>query len=200
MTNGKRKVVLGITGASGVIYGLRALTKLANIVDEIYVIASKNVPAVMGIELPGSAKSIEEFVLTLKYPRANIHICDPASYFESPASGSFFHSGMLVAPCSMGTLGRIASGVSDDLMCRAADVCLKERRKLVLMARETPLSLIHLRNMVTVTEAGAVVLPAVPSFYHPADTMDELVDTVVNRAIMQLGFEQVGREWMQDRL
>lgn len=199
MTGGKRKVVLGITGASGVIYGLRSLTKLAYIVDEIYVIASKNVPSVMAIELPESSKSIEEFVLTLKDARAKIRICDPASYFESPASGSFSHSGMLVAPCSMGTLGRIASGVSDDLMCRAADVCLKERRKLVLMARETPLSLIHLRNMVTVTEAGAVVLPAVPSFYHPANTVDELMDTVVNRAIMQLGLEQVGREWMQDR-
>lgn len=199
MTGGKRKVVLGITGASGVIYGLRSLTKLAYIVDEIYVIASKNVPSVMAIELPESSKSIEEFVLTLKDARAKIRICDSASYFESPASGSFSHSGMLVAPCSMGTLGRIASGVSDDLMCRAADVCLKERRKLVLMARETPLSLIHLRNMVTVTEAGAVVLPAVPSFYHPANTVDELMDTVVNRAIMQLGLEQVGREWMQDR-
>jgi 4-hydroxy-3-polyprenylbenzoate decarboxylase len=96
----------------------------------------------------------------------------------------------------MGTLGRIAAGTSDDLMCRAADVCLKERRKLILVARETPLSLVHLRNMTTVTEAGAVVLPASPSFYHQPVTLEDAVDTVVDRALALLGMQTSSKEWM----
>jgi 4-hydroxy-3-polyprenylbenzoate decarboxylase len=97
----------------------------------------------------------------------------------------------------MGTLGRIAAGTSDDLMCRAADVCLKERRKLVLLARETPLSLIHLRNMTALTEAGAIVLPACPSFYHKPSTLVDAIDTVVDRALAQLGLPSASKEWMK---
>jgi 4-hydroxy-3-polyprenylbenzoate decarboxylase len=191
------RVILGITGASGVLYGLRSLEKLVHLADEVQVIASANVQDIIRTELDNHAPTIEAFLEQLGGFKADVHVCNPKSYFEPPASGSYRHCGMLVAPCSMGTLGRIAAGISDDLMCRAADVCLKERRKLVLLARETPLSLIHLRNMTAVTEAGAVVLPACPSFYHQPKTIMEAVDTVVDRAIAQLGFQTTAKEWMK---
>jgi len=191
------RVILGITGASGVLYGLRSLEKLVHLADEVQVIASANVQDIIRTELDNHAPTIEAFLEQLGSFKAAVHVCNPKSYFEPPASGSYKHCGMLIAPCSMGTLGRIAAGISDDLMCRAADVCLKERRKLVLLARETPLSLIHLRNMTAVTEAGAVVLPACPSFYHQPKTLTEAVDTVVDRAIAQLGFQTTAKEWMK---
>ena len=97
---------------------------------------------------------------------------------------------MVIIPCSMGTLGRIASGISDDLTTRAADVCLKERRPLIIVARETPFNLIHLRNMVTLTEAGATIFPAIPAFYHQPKTIDDLVDTVVARVLQNLNMPQ----------
>ena len=191
------RVILGITGASGVLYGLRSLEKLVHLADEIQVIASANVQDIIRTELDDHAPTIEAFLEQLGTFKADVHVCNPKSYFEPPASGSYRHCGMLIAPCSMGTLGRIAAGTSDDLMCRAADVCLKERRKLVLLARETPLSLIHLRNMTAVTEAGAIVLPACPSFYHKPSTLVDAIDTVVDRALAQLGLPTASKEWMK---
>ena len=191
------RVILGITGASGVLYGLRSLEKLVHLADEIQVIASANVQDIIRTELDDHAPTIEAFLEQLGSFKADVHVCNPKSYFEPPASGSYRHCGMLIAPCSMGTLGRIAAGTSDDLMCRAADVCLKERRKLVLLARETPLSLIHLRNMTAVTEAGAIVLPACPSFYHKPSTLVDAIDTVVDRALAQLGLPTTSKEWMK---
>jgi 4-hydroxy-3-polyprenylbenzoate decarboxylase len=116
------------------------------------------------------------------------------------ASGSNRHDGMIVVPCSMGTLGRIAHGTSEDLICRAADVTLKERRKLILVTREMPLSLIHLRNMQTVTEAGAMVAHACPHFYHAPQTVEEVVDTVVDRVLDQLGVESETQRWRADEM
>lgn len=191
------RVILGITGASGVLYGLRSLEKLVHLADEIQVIASANVQDIIRTELDDHAPTIEAFLEQLGSYKADVRVCNPKSYFEPPASGSYRHCGMLIAPCSMGTLGRIAAGTSDDLMCRAADVCLKERRKLVLLARETPLSLIHLRNMTAVTEAGAIVLPACPSFYHKPATLVDAIDTVVDRALAQLGLQTDAKEWMK---
>jgi 4-hydroxy-3-polyprenylbenzoate decarboxylase len=191
------RVILGITGASGVLYGLRSLEKLVHLADEIQVIASANVQDIIRTELDDHAPTIEAFLEQLGTFKADVHVCNSKSYFEPPASGSYRHCGMLIAPCSMGTLGRIAAGTSDDLMCRAADVCLKERRKLVLLARETPLSLIHLRNMTAVTEAGAIVLPACPSFYHKPSTLVDAIDTVVDRALAQLGLPTASKEWMK---
>ena len=130
---------------------------------------------------------------------ANVHFLDAKDYFTPPASGSFVHDGMVVIPCSMGTLGRIAHGISSDLTTRAADVCLKERRRLILVARDTPLNLIQLRNMVAVTEAGAVVLPAAPAFYHRPRTVEDLVDTVVARVLQNLGLPQdLQPQWAVD--
>jgi 4-hydroxy-3-polyprenylbenzoate decarboxylase len=126
----------------------------------------------------------------------NVHFLNPRDFYTPPASGSYRHDGMVIIPCSMGTLGRIASGTSDDLTARAADVCLKERRKLIIVPRETPLNLIHLRNMVTITEAGATILPAMPSFYHNPQTINDLVDTVISRVMQNLGFSQnINPEW-----
>ncbi len=197
MMGSPTRVILGITGASGVLYGLRSLEKLVHLADEIQVIASANVQDIIRTELDDHAPTIEAFLEQLGSFKADVHVCNPKSYFEPPASGSYRHCGMLIAPCSMGTLGRIAAGTSDDLMCRAADVCLKERRKLVLLARETPLSLIHLRNMTAVTEAGAIVLPACPSFYHKPSTLVDAIDTVVDRALAQLGLPTASKEWMK---
>jgi 4-hydroxy-3-polyprenylbenzoate decarboxylase len=115
---------------------------------------------------------------------------DKKDYFSPPASGSFRHEGMVIVPCSMGTAGRIANGISDDLITRAADVCLKERRKLILVPRETPWNLIHLRNLTQLAEAGAIILPAAPGFYHKPQTVEDLVNHVVGRILQQLGIEQ----------
>ena len=162
-------------------------------------IFSENAPAVLSTELgitlarPYSAESY----LGEAFPA--VRFASPKDFFTPPASGSYRHNGMVIVPCSMGALGRIASGVSDDLITRAADVCLKERRPLILVPRETPLNLIHLRNMVQVTEAGATVLPAMPSFYNRSTTIDELVDTVVARILQALNVPQdLVPQWQAD--
>jgi len=116
--------------------------------------------------------------------------------FRAPfASGSAGYETMIIIPCSMGTLGRIAAGISNDLITRAADVILKERGRLILVARETPLSLIHLRNMVTITEAGGIICPAIPSFYSGAQDVTTLVHTLTNRVLKLAGFDVKGFEW-----
>lgn len=111
----------------------------------------------------------------------------PSDLFAAPSSGSFRHVGMVVIPCSAGTVGRLAAGTSDSLLLRAADVCLKERRKLVLVVRETPLSRIHLRNLLELSDAGAVILPASPGFYQNPSSIDEMVDGLLDRVFDQLG-------------
>ena len=120
----------------------------------------------------------------------NIRLLDEKDYFTPPASGSFRHDGMVIVPCSMGTLGRIANGISNDLVTRAADVCLKESRKLICVVREMPYNLIMLRNMTQMAEAGATILPASPAWYNRPATLDQLADTVVARILQNLGVEQ----------
>lgn len=196
-----RRLIVAVTGASGALYAVRFLRQAARHYDEIYVMLSDNAPAVFATETGGR--------LTRPYAArdylggdgdySSIRFLDTKDYFTPPASGSFVHEGMVIIPCSMGTLGRIAHGISNDLTTRAADVCLKERRKLILVARDTPLNLIHLRNMVAVTEAGAVVLPAVPAFYHQPKTVEDLVDTVVARVLQNLGIHQdIQPQWAVD--
>jgi 4-hydroxy-3-polyprenylbenzoate decarboxylase len=191
------KLVVGITGASGAMYAVRFLQYAAQHFEQLLVIASQHALSVARTEL-GLDVQLESLcaqsLLGRDYP--NIVFLNPRDYFTPPASGSFRHDGMVIIPCSMGTAGRIAHGVSDDLLTRAADVCLKERRKLILVVRETPLNLIHLRTLTALTEAGAVVLPAAPAFYHRPRTVEELVDTVVARVLQQLGVEQqIMRQW-----
>ena len=187
-----RRLVVAVTGASGALYAVRFLRQAARAFDQVYVMLSDNAPAVFATETGGrlTAPYRAQDYLGDDAPYGNVTFLNTKDYFTPPASGSFVHDGMVIIPCSMGTLGRIAHGISNDLTTRAADVCLKERRKLILVARDTPLNLIQLRNMVAVTEAGAIVLPAVPAFYHQPKTVEDLVDTVVARVLQNLGVEQ----------
>ncbi len=196
-----RRLVVAVTGASGALYAVRFLRQAARHYDDVYVMLSGNAPAVFETETGGhlAAPFNAQDYLGADAAYDNVHFLDSQNYFTPPASGSFIHEGMVVIPCSMGTLGRIAHGISNDLTTRAADVCLKERRKLILVARDTPLNLIQLRNMVAVTEAGAIVLPAMPAFYHQPKTVEDLVDTVVARVLQNLGVVQdIQPQWALD--
>lgn len=185
------RLVVGVTGASGGIYAIRFLRQAVQHFREIYYICSEQALQVMQTEL---GMDITRETLSpralLGYDWDGLKILNQRDYFSPPASGSFRHDGMVIIPCSMGTLGRIAQGISDDLMTRAADVCLKERRPLILVVRETPFNLIHLHNMVQAAEAGAMILPANPSFYNRPQTLEAAVDTVVARVLQNLGIEQ----------
>ena len=173
--NVHKKLVVCITGASGTIYAKRLLDQLQS--HDVSLVVSAAAKQVAREEGPFDFSS---------YSFQQYGIMD----FEAPfASGSNFFDGCVIVPCSMGTLGRIAAGTSDNLIARAADVFLKERRKLILVPRETPLSLIHIRNMKILTQAGALILPASPSFYGRPKSIEELVDTVVARILDHLGIE-----------
>jgi 4-hydroxy-3-polyprenylbenzoate decarboxylase len=127
----------------------------------------------------------------------SIKLLDDRNYFTPPASGSFRHDGMVILPCSMGTAGRIANGISNDLLTRSADVCLKEGRKLIMVPREMPMNVIMLRNLTTLAEAGATIVPACPAWYTNPKTLEELADTVVARVLQQLGVEHnLQKQWM----
>ena len=174
------KLVVAATGASGAIYFQRLLERIDLSQHEVHVVLSAFARQVIHEELPA-------FVM----PERVRHHNDKTMNVPF-VSGSAHFDAMVVVPCSMGTLGRIAAGTADTTILRAADVFLKERRKLVLVPRETPWNLIHARSMVTVMEAGAVVLPASPSFYSLPKTIEELADTVVSRILAQLGLPDPG--------
>jgi len=186
----KRKIVVAITGASGAIYAqllLQKLQQLSTQIAEVAVVMSDNARQVWEFELDNTDYNQLPFKFYAK------------NDFMAPfASGSARFDTMVIIPCSMGTLGRIAAGTSDDLICRAADVILKERRKLVLVARDMPLNLIHIRNMATVTEAGGIICPAVPSYYSKPKTIEDLAMTVVNRVIDLIGLENESYRWSED--
>ena len=191
---------MAITGASGSIYAVGLLKAVSAFYDHIYLVISRNADLVMRNELSADIYD-SSLNLGVIQPdgRDRIEICRPDDICASPSSGSVLTDGMVIVPCSMGTMGRIASGISDDLITRAADVCLKERRKLILAVRETPLNLVHLRNMTVLAEAGAIILPASPGFYHNPETIDDLVAFVVARIMQQLGLDQhLVDEWGND--
>jgi 4-hydroxy-3-polyprenylbenzoate decarboxylase len=190
MTDSNRKLILAITGASGSIYALKLLEKLGTL---------KSPPSEIAVVFSDTAKEIWENETGLKFePVSPAQIFENNNFYAPFASGSSTYDTMIICPASMGTLGRIANGVSDDLICRAADVMLKERRKLILVPRETPYNLIHIRNMETLTLAGAIICPATPSFYSKPQTIDDLVMTVVNRIISLAGFESDSYRWMEN--
>lgn len=192
--------MVGVTGASGAIYAQRFLREASKRFDDIYLILSTNALDVAMTEL-GVAPSKTDFQTEpwLGEHLPNIHLLDDKDYFTPPASGSFRHDGMVIVPCSMGTIGRIANGVSDNLMARSADVCLKERRPLVVVPREMPWNLIMLRNLTTLAEAGATVLPASPAWYTKPKSLDDLADTVVARILQAIGVEQsLQKQWMAE--
>ena len=192
-------VFLGITGASGAPYAARLLEALAAADCEIGVSASSAAVEVIATELYGNPRlSRDETLARLLEHAPEATLYDVGDWKAPYASGSAKVDAYVVCPCSMGTLGTIASGSMQNLIHRAASVALKEDRKLVLMPRETPLSAIHLRNMLTLREAGATILFLAPGFYHGAETVDDLVDFVVARALDQLGLENaLAKRWGQ---
>jgi 4-hydroxy-3-polyprenylbenzoate decarboxylase len=192
-------VFLGITGASGAPYAARLLEALSAADCEVGVCASSAGIEVLATELYGNARlSRDETVARLLEHAPNATLYEPNDWRSPYASGSAKVDAYVICPCSMGTLGTIASGAMQNLIHRAASVAIKEERRLVLMPRETPLSLIHLRNMVALREAGATIHFLAPGFYHGAETVDELVDFMVARALDQLGVEHtLTKRWGQ---
>lgn len=185
----KKKIVVAITGASGAIYAQLLLEKLSQLKDQIQEVA---------VVMSDNAKDVWRFELDNEdFSKYDYHFYAKNDFMAPFASGSARFDTMVVVPCSMGTLGRIAGGISDDLITRAADVILKERRKLILVARDTPLNLIHIRNMETVTEAGGIICPAIPSYYSKPKTIEDLAMTVVNRVIDLIGLEHESYRWSE---
>jgi len=190
MKSNDRKLILAITGASGSIYAQKLLEVLRNLKsppEEIAVIFSENA---------GEIWKYETGVKFMADPPVKEYKDD--DFFAPFASGSSDYDTMIICPASMGMLGRIANGTSEDLIARAADVMLKERRKLILVPRETPYNLIHIRNMETLTLAGAIICPATPSFYSRPETIDDLVNTVVERILSLAGFDAETYRWMDN--
>jgi 4-hydroxy-3-polyprenylbenzoate decarboxylase len=192
-------VVLAFTGASGAPYGVRLLQALAAAGQPTWLIVSGHGLRLLRTETDlGDVAGLRAHVGAAAWDRC-VTVFDDGDRGARPASGSARTRGMVVCPCSMGTLAAIAHGTSRSLVERAADVALKERRPLVLVPRETPLSLVHLENMAAVTRAGAVVLPAAPGFYHRPTTVDALVDFVVQRVLDHVGVEAaLAPRWGED--
>lgn len=184
------KIVVGITGASGAIYAkilLEKLYLLKNQIAEVGVILSSNAPVVWKEELQDN-----------NFEKIPFRVYGMQDYNAPFASGSAKFGTMIICPCSMGTLARIANGTSADLMSRAADVILKERRKLILVTRDTPLNLIHINNMKSVTEAGGIICPASPSFYSRPQSIEQVAETVVNRVLDLAGLNIESYRWREE--
>jgi len=182
------RVVVGVTGATGAVYALRLLQRLKAAGAQTHLVAS---PA--GVVNAHHELGLDRHALEALAD----HAYNPADIGAAIASGSFPTDAMVVAPCSMRTLAAIAHGLSDNLLTRAADVVLKERRRLVLMVRETPFNLAHLRNMTTVTEMGGVIFPPLPAFYHRPQSIDEMVADTVERVLALIGIEGAApKAWM----
>ncbi len=187
-------VILAITGASGAPYGVRLLEVLATHRVPTWLLVSDHGWRLLQEECGIAAK--EGLQQATGGDWSSVTLFDDRNRGAQPASGSAPTAGMVICPCSMGTVAAVAHGTSRSLIERAADVVLKERRRLILVPRETPLSLIHLRNLTLVTEAGAVVLPAAPGFYHRPAKVEELVDFIVQRVVDHLGLDiQIAKRW-----
>ncbi len=187
----KKKVVVAITGASGSIYAKILLQKLEGLQNQLLDV---------GVIMSDNAKDVWKYELDDEtYQNFNFKFYHKNDFMAPFASGSAKFDTMIIIPCSMGTLGRIATGISNDLISRAADVILKERRKLILVARDTPLNLIHINNMKTITEAGGIICPAVPSFYSKPKTIEEVAATVVNRVLDLAGFVTGSYQWGEEQ-
>lgn len=180
-----KKYIIGITGASGSIYGIRAAEEILKSKNVVYLVVTENGGRVLeyetGYSLENAAKRLEQ--------TGKLNICNIHDMFAPIASGSFKVDGMAVVPCSMSTLGRISNGISMNLLDRAADVCIKEKRKLVLVPRETPFSTIHLENMTRLSKCGVDILPANPGFYNKPQSIDDMVNFIVGKTLEHLGME-----------
>lgn len=189
--SGEKRIVVGISGATGIIYGIRALRQLRVAGMETHLVVSRSARLAAACESKLTTAQLEAL--------ADVHY-PPEDFAAAISSGSFRTRGMIVAPCSVKAMAQIATGTCDTLLTRAADVHLKERRRLVLMVRETPLSLVHLRNMVSVTESGGIVCPPVPAFYTRPGTVSDIVDQSVSRALDLLDIDTgVFPRWGEER-
>lgn len=181
------KIAVAVTGASGSIYAKVLLDQLQRLHEQV---------AEVGVVWSDNARMVWEHELgNRSFEQVPYRVWEKNDFMAPFASGSSSYSALIVCPCSMGTLGRIAGGISNDLVTRAADVMLKERRKLICVVRETPYNLIHLRNMTTVTEAGGIICPATPSFYSNPATMEDVAYTVVHRVLQLAGLNAEGYRW-----
>jgi len=184
----RRKIVVGVTGASGSIYAKVLLAKLAG---------KQNIE--VGLVMSANAQDVWKYELdNTDYLDLPFTLYDSKDYYAPFASGSSSFDTLIICPCSMGTMGRIASGTSDNLITRAADVMLKERRKLICVARDTPYNLIHINNMKTVTEAGGIICPASPSFYSKPKSFDDLAATVVDRVLSLAEIDNDSYRWGEE--
>lgn len=183
----REKLIVGISGSSGSILGIRFLEVLKKMGIETHLIITETAKKLIEYETKYKVKDVEKLASK---------VYDNSDFFAKIASGSFQTNGMVVIPCSMKTLGGIASGYSDNLLLRAADVCLKERRNLVLVTRETPLSLIHIENMRKVSLAGGVILPPVMTLYSKPKRIEEMVDHIIGKVLDSLGIEnKIYKRW-----
>ena len=194
-----KKIIVAICGASGSIYGIRLLKALLNKPVNIYLIISNAGLEILKYENGYRGKDLASFLKdkgVVIHKDAGLNIYEQDDLFAPPASGSFRHDGMVIAPCSMKTLAAIASGVADNLIHRAADVSLKEKRPLIMLPRETPLSAIHIKNMYKLAMSGATIMPPSPSFYFNPKNISDLVDTVIARVLDHLKIKQdIVKEW-----
>ncbi len=187
----KHKIVVAVTGASGAIYAKVLFDKLQQLHEQIEDV---------GVVMSDNARDVWKFELgNTDYEKIPFNIYNKNDFFSPFASGSAKYNTMIICPCSMGTLARIASGISNDLTTRAADVILKERRKLILVPRDTPYSLIHINNMKTITEAGGIICPASPSFYSRPENFEQLAATVVDRVLDLAGLEIKSFRWKENQ-
>jgi|SRR3954463_7665401 len=186
----KHKIIVAITGASGALYARILLEKLQLLTDQLETV---------GLVMSDNAKEVWKFELgNTDYEKFPFNIYNKNDFYAPFASGSAKYDTMIICPCSMGTLARIANGISNDLVTRAADVIIKERRRLILVTRDTPLSLIHINNMKTVTEAGGIICPASPSFYSLPQSLDALATTVIDRVLDLAGLESPAYRWGEE--
>jgi 4-hydroxy-3-polyprenylbenzoate decarboxylase len=187
MIKNKHKIIVSVSGASGSIYAKVLFDKLVQLKEQIEVV---------GVLMSDNAKYVWETELdNSDYQNYPFTFYDKMDFMAPFASGSANFGTMIVCPCSMGTMGRIAAGISNDLTTRAADVILKERRKLIIVVRETPLSLIHINNMKIITEAGGIICPATPSFYSKPKTFEALAATVIDRVLTLSGLDNKSYSW-----
>jgi 4-hydroxy-3-polyprenylbenzoate decarboxylase len=191
------RYIVGITGASGSIYGVRLIEELVKTNNEVYLVITGNGRKVLEYEVE---VNFEEWVQKVNENKEMLKLCAIDDMFSPIASGSFRTDGMIIVPCSMGTLSKISSGTSDNLLVRAADVMIKEKRKLILIPRETPLSSIHLQNMLFLSNLNVRILPPMPAFYLKPKTIEDIISITVGRILATLNVDSdLYHEWGQNK-
>ena len=188
-----KKIVVGITGASGSIYAKRMIEVLVEQGILVHVIATDTGKKVFNYEL---SLNLESWITEMQQQYSNVKLEDNHNLFAGVASGSYGFDAVIILPCSMGTMAEISHGLSSNLLCRAADVALKESRPLIIVPRETPLNTIHLENMCRLSKVGATIIPAMPGFYHHPQTMDDLINFVVGKILSYLKIKhELCKKW-----